>query len=133
MTTATKELKLNVDFINGYIYKDNTLKSDCTNNGASSRFDRLYVVAEHVTVEQVEELCKNNPYYNIDQFFKLDYEFYYSHDNYCRLQPLNKGNKWYMFGGNYLASSDSRFKEYVKGCKYPIPILDRYEGNNIQD
>lgn len=114
------------DFIVGSVYRNSYITTDCTNNGASSKYTRLYVVAKHVQLEDVQELCKENNNYKVEQFFKLDYEFYNSH-NYCRLHPINKGNKWYMFGGNYLASSDSRFKEFVGGCKYPVPILDRHE------
>lgn len=128
ITDNDRGLVLNVDYIVGYVYKDTKL-GDCTNGGASSKYDTLYVVAEHVTLEDVEKFCNDRPAYSIDQFFKLDYEFYNNprYDNYCRLEPINKGDKWYMFGGNYLCSCDSRFKEFVGGCKYPVPILDRCE------
>lgn len=39
---------------------------------------------------------------------------------YCR-------KRWYMMGGNFLYTSDSRFKE-ITGISYPIAIHDRYEG-----
>ena len=70
-----------------------------------------------------------NPEYKVEQFLKLDYEFYNNprYNNYCRLEPINKGKKWNMFGGAYLCSSDSRFQLFVGGCKYPVPIHDRYE------
>jgi len=116
------------DFISGEVYRHG--KSDCTNNGVSARYDSLYVVAEHVTLADVEEFCKENPTYKVEQFVKVDYEFLDSH-NYLRLDPINKGNKWNMFGGNYLASSDSRFKEFVNGSKYPVAIHDRYEGTDM--
>lgn len=114
------------DFIAGSVYKNSYITADCTNNGASSKYTQLYVVAKHVQLADVVELCKENTNYKIDQFFKLDYEFYFNH-NYHRLQPINKDDRWSMFGGNYLASSDSRFKEFVECCEYPVPILDRYE------
>lgn len=127
-------IKLYQDFMSASVYKDSTL-GDCTNGGASSKHDNLYVVAKHVTLKDVEEFCKENPAYTVEEFFKLDYDFYNNshYGHYCRLEPINKGNKWYMFGGNYLATSDSRFKDFVGGCKYPVPIHDRTEGNNIQD
>lgn len=117
------------DFIQGYVYREAD-GSDCTNGGVSSKYRRLYVVAEHVTLQDVQELCKENNYYTVDQFLKLDYDFLGS-NGYCRLEPINKGGKWNMFGGNYLISSDSRFKEYVGYCKYPVPILDRFESTDM--
>lgn len=120
------------DFMKGYVMRDAD-GSDCTNGGASSKYNRLYVVAEHVTLKDVEEFCKSENerlkgvrVYNVDEFFKPDYDFLHSH-NYVRLEPINKGKKWYMAGGNYLQSCDSRFKEFVGGCKYPVPIHDRTE------
>ena len=135
ITETNKGLVLNVDFITGDVFRDSS--GDCTNGGASSKYDKLYVVAEHVTLEDVQQLCKDRPAYNIDQFFKLDYNFYNQINpifkGYCRLKPLANPNRWYMHGGNYLGSCDSRFKNFVGGCKYPVPILDRWEGNNIHD
>ena len=119
------------DFMQGSVYKDSYITTDCTNNGASSKYNRLYVVASYVQLADVEEFCKDNPSYKVEQFFKLDYEFYSDH-KYCRLEPIDKGNKWYMFGGNYLASSDSRFKEFVRGCKYPVAIHDRHESYDTE-
>lgn len=39
----------------------------------------------------------------------------------------NFPKRWYMAGGNFLYTSDSRFREITKS-KYPISIHDRYEG-----
>lgn len=127
METQTKEIRElheYTDFINGYVYKFPL--GECTNNGASSKFDRLYVVSEEVTLPEVIKLCSNNPVYHLAQFFKVDYDFY-DRTGYVRLDPINKGGKWNMAGGNYLYSSDSRFKDFVCGNKYPVPIHDRFE------
>lgn len=120
-----------VDFMAGYVYRDAD-GYDCTMNGASSRFKRLYVVKRDVTLQDVEELCKKNPKYNLEQFFKVDYKFYECKNpvfaGYVRLKPLVKvPHACNMFGGNYLASSDSRFKDFVCGLDYPVPIHDRWE------
>ena len=125
-TTAEqiRDIKEFSDFISGEVYKFPL--GECTNNGVSSRYKTLYVVSEETTLAEVEKFCNENPSYNIEQFFKVDYDFYDRMD-YIRLDPLNKGNKWNMAGGNYLFSLDSRFKEFVCGCKYPVPIHDRYE------
>ena len=119
-------IKLFTDFISGDVLR-NADGRDCTNGGASSKFEQLYVVARHVELQDVIQLCEENKHYRIEQFFKLDYEFHATNRGYCRLKPVYSLGKWYMFGGNYLKSSDSRFKEFVGGCLYPIPILDRTE------
>lgn len=41
--------------------------------------------------------------------------------------PDNKENIWWMFGGNFIYSSDSRFPCVCNGSKYPIPVHDRRE------
>ena len=113
------------DFISGEVYESKGI-GNCSNNGVSNRYKELYVVASHIELADVQKFCNENPKYKVEQFLKLDYDFLRSH-GYCRLEPIDKGNKWNMFGGAYLCSSDSRFKEYVGYCKYPVPILDRYE------
>lgn len=42
--------------------------------------------------------------------------------------PINllSSGVWHMFGGNYLMTSDSRYKE-VTGMSYPLPVHDRVE------
>jgi hypothetical protein len=35
-------------------------------------------------------------------------------------------DRWLMFGGNFIWSSDSRFRNEVS--EYPIPVHDRIEG-----
>lgn len=119
------------DFMGGWVYRDAD-GCDCTNNGASARFKRLYVVRREVTVREVEEFCFHNPQYDPEQFFKVDYQFYESKNpmfaGYVRLDPVVKQfGACNMFGGNYLASSDSRFKDFVCGCQYPVPVHDRWE------
>ena len=41
-----------------------------------------------------------------------------------RCKPLYESNNMYAFGGNFLYTSDSRFKE-ITGIEYPVPISDR--------
>lgn len=119
------------DFIDGDIYKQ-VNSVNCTNNGASSRFNKLYIVRPYVTLQHVKELVKKYPErYNIEQFFRIDMSFYETH-RYIRLEPLTKGGKYCMFGGNYLKSSDSRFKEFVFNLPYPVPIHDRFEYDRFE-
>ena len=46
---------------------------------------------------------------------------------YLHLEPLdghhNGGNKWYMAGGNFAYTSDSRFPS-----SHPLAVHDRHEG-----
>ena len=105
---------------------------DCTNNGASKRHNSLFVVAKHVSYNDVFQLVeymkKNGKQVETDQFFKVDYDFYYRSD-YIRLIPIDReiNGRHSMFGGNYLTTCDSRFKKFVCYCPYPVPIHDRYE------
>ena len=126
----TKEnMKQYEDFISGDVYESKSI-GNCSNNGVSNRYKELYVVAPYIELADFQKFCNENPRYKVEQFLKLDYEFYNNprlYEKYCRLEPIDKGNKWNMFGGAYLCSSDSRFKTFVGGCKYPVPILDRYE------
>lgn len=118
------------DFMAGYVYR--CPLGDCTNGGASSKWDRLYVVRRGVTLRDVEEFCFSNSGYDVEQFFVVDYDFYESKNpvfaGYVRLLPLVKRpGAVKMAGGNYLESCDSRFKNFVCGCEYPVPIHDRWE------
>ena len=112
------------DFMTGNVltYKDGR---DCSNNGISSRSSILCVVRENVTLEEIKEFCSKNDFYEVEMFFKVDSKFFNSH-GYVRLLPVNRrGGE--MAGGNYLYSYDSRFRNFVCGCEYPVPIHDRVE------
>lgn len=84
---------------------------DCTNNGISSKHDSLILIGKNIPkIFETED---------ITQCAKLDF-----YKNYARCKPIILKNKWYMNGGNFLYSCDSRFREINK---YPIPIHDRIE------
>ena len=46
--------------------------------------------------------------------------------DYIHAEPIVDRGRWYMFGGNYLKTSDSRFKD-LTGIRYPVPVHDRTE------
>ena len=48
-------------------------------------------------------------------------------ETYVDAKPLYFPRRWYMAGGNFLYTSDSRYKE-ITGISYPVSIHDRYEG-----
>lgn len=85
---------------------------DCTNKGISSKTDTLYIaydkaplilmdIRDCVTVEKIQT----------------------RYGDRVRCKPLYESNNKYAFGGNFLYTSDSRFKE-ITGIEYPVPIHD---------
>lgn len=86
---------------------------DCTMNGVTSRFARLYVPHPegYLTLEQCEP----------EQVLEVIPPAFAN----CppRLQPRGE-KRWCMAGGNYVESSDSRFAR-VYGA--PISVHDRIE------
>ena len=95
------------------VYRDAS-GSDCTNGGVSSRFTRATLwrgrvpkgsTSDSIAIfELVETNARGEPY----------------------LKAVPAGEtRWTMFGGNFLWSSDSRFRNEVS--ERPIPIHDRVE------
>lgn len=81
------------------VYRDASSNYDCTNNGASSRFTKLTLVNVDGPFEPSEDapaakLCKGPI-------------------NSVNIVPVEVEGKWTMFGGNYAATSDSRFSDAV--------------------
>lgn len=88
---------------------------DCTNKGISSEADELYIaydkapliltdIRECVTVEKLQT----------------------RYGEYVKCKPVYESNNMYAAGGNFLYTSDCRFKE-ITGIEYPVPIHDRKE------
>jgi hypothetical protein len=89
---------------------------DCSMNGVSKRFDSgiLYRSEADVPAEPpkglallvlIDEPVCGRPY--------------------LKVRPAGE-KRWCMFGGNFLWSSDSRFRQEVS--ERPIPVHDRIEG-----
>ena len=96
-----------------------TLRSagiDCTNHGVSARFNEFVLTGENA--EEVFEPKSDAPELRLVYRAKLDY---YHAEPVNGKRPHSVG---WMFGGNYIVSSDSRFKSINS---YPIPIHDRQE------
>ena len=85
---------------------------DCTTKGISSKADELYIVydkaplilmdiRECVTVEKLQT----------------------RYGEYVKCKPVYESNNMYAAGGNFLYTSDCRFKE-ITGIEYPVPIHD---------
>lgn len=97
------------------VYKNSKL-GDCTNGGISSYTQELYIVSKQKGPFEPEDIrqCVYIEWNNI------------SGELYISCKPVYFKKRWYMAGGNFLYTSDSRFREITKS-KYPIPIHDRCE------
>ncbi len=95
---------------------------DCTNSGVTSHEDRLLLVGPGVDgPEQVpEHVSTFDGYYIVELDPRMGTGFG------PRVIPKNrKLRDWFMFGGNFVFSSDSRFSALNNG--FPIPVHDRVE------
>ena len=97
-------------------YRNNHL-GDCTNNGISAHVSDLYILSEQKGPFEAED---------IRQCVYIEWRETCG-EQYIDCKPAYFPKRWYMASGNFLYTSDSRFKEIAKS-KYPIPIHDRYEG-----
>lgn len=90
---------------------------DCTNGGISTRRRTLYILSATKGPFEPEDIrdCVYIEWREIGD------------EKYIDCRPAYCQKRWYMSGGNFLYSSDSRFKEVTKS-NYPISIHDRYEG-----
>lgn len=89
---------------------------DCTNRGISSKAKRLYI------------LGVEGPFYPEDLRTCVTIQCHEVLDTqYINAKPAYLPRYWYMAGGNFLYTSDSRYSQYT-GMIYPIAIHDRYEG-----
>jgi hypothetical protein len=85
---------------------------DCTNSGLSSKFTRamLYRLPPDEIPHGYAGFLLNERMINGKK--------------HLRAIPVGE-TRWVMFGGNFLWSCDSRFRQEVS--EYPIPIHDRVE------
>lgn len=108
------------DYLTTYVLRD--ALGDCTNGGVSSRSDSLELFAPHLSFAQVASYCLENGI-DVNKAVRLVYR---ENLDYVHAEPIVDRGKWYMFGGNYLKTSDSRFKN-LTGIRYPVPVHDRTE------
>lgn len=90
---------------------------DSTNNGISAYAKELYILAATKGPFEPEDIrqCVYIEWREIGE------------EEYIDCKPAYCRKRWYMAGGNFLYSSDSRFREITRS-NYPISIHDRYEG-----
>lgn len=101
--------------LTAYVYRSDL--GDCTNDGISSERRELYILAKEKGPFEPEDIreCVYIEWRDVCGELYID----------CK--PAYFKKHWYMAGGNFLYTSDSRFREITKS-QYPISIHDRYEG-----
>ena len=106
------------------VYRTERL-GDCTNGGISSRFNQLLLICD----DGWKEVDEKNPPENLVKLVRRDMlgEVIYHIEPYK--EPVQCG---WMFGGNYAASSDSRFAK-MTGIYGAIAIHDRQESQELSD
>lgn len=90
---------------------------DYTNGGISATRRELYILAETKGPFEPQD---------IRECVYIEWREVMG-EEYIDCKPAYFPKRWYMAGGNFLYTSDSRFKEITRS-KYPISIHDRYEG-----
>lgn len=96
--------------------------SDCTNHGVTSKA----VDAILVGLGSDAEVTTAGPNDVVLQLVTRPLDRWRSDRKYFHAEPLLKApGKWYMAGGNFVYSSDSRFNEATAG--YPLAVHDRVE------
>ncbi len=96
------------------IYKNSS--SDCTNKGASSSSDRALVIHDKGWIDINKDGSSD---LNLPVFVLT-----FSGDK-AVVRPFGSMKRWPMFGGNFLWSSDSRFRNFIS--EHPLAIFDRIE------
>ena len=95
--------------------------SDCTNGGISSRCDTVTVVG----IEGAEIFEANEDRPAVKLVFRTICGRRIVHAE--PVDPVPEGHVGWMMGGNYIATSDSRFSKAIGGFYGAIPLHDRSE------
>lgn len=96
---------------------------DCTAGGLTSHSNQFDVFAPHLSFAQVIDYCLRKQM-NMNKVLKLVRR---EGLDYIHAEPVINRSRWYMAGGNFIYSSDSRFKK-ITGIQYPVSVHDRTEG-----
>ncbi len=115
------EIKENRDYLLMFTLRFSL--GDCTAGGLTSRSDQFEVFAPHLSFAQVADYCLRKQM-DLNKVLKLVYRENLDH---IHAEPVIDRGKHYMFGGNFVKTSDSRFKD-LTGIRYPVPVHDRTEG-----
>ena len=95
-------------------------KHDCTNGGLTSRHDQFILIGEGIDgplLVDIDDPPENTLILVRRDVFGVEY---------LHAEPLDGhyggGDRWYMAGGNFVYTCDSRFPN-----SYPISVHDRLE------
>lgn len=108
-----------------WVYKDQSL-GDCSNNGATNRYDRIIIFSEDTKNTEVYDYIERNIEPQ-DKCFRVETIWRGQPNEYKRAVPVFKNGKCWMAGGCFGYTSDSRFTDVTGGLHYPISIHDRTE------
>ena len=101
---------------------------DCTNGGITCNRTQLMLYSgdrDECYRQAKEENCLHEALW-LNKRILWDKNYYYA-------EPLQKGKGCQMFGGNFVYSCDSRFKEMCDEYRnIPLPVHDRYETSEYQ-
>ena len=99
---------------------------DCTNGGISSRHDTLYVICDRGFID----IDPKNPPENLAKVVKRTIfgRTIYHIEPYAPATHVG-----WMMGGNYAATSDSRFSDMIGGMYGAVAIHDRQESQELYD
>ena len=117
--------------ISVFVYRDAHSKfADCTNGGASSTHNTLTLIAPDADLSEIEESHR-------ERTFRLVQGAYPGTAILVpAFPPSGEGIVGPMAGGNFAATSDSRFSQMIEditGHRFygAIPIHDRYESAEL--
>lgn len=100
------------------IYESKSI-GNCSNHGISERFSTVYIICPDGNYEF--DLDEHIPENLVRMVTK-----YYSFGEYSYVEPVNHPGRWWMSGGSFIFSCDSRF--IANFGDYPLSLHDRYEG-----
>lgn len=105
---------------------------DCTNGGLTSKNRSLTIFSADTTDEEIKQYFNGDSekYSKAIRVMKTENPIYPVRAEVVFRKPSNEGT--YMAGGNFVYTSDSRYKE-VAGVPYPISVHDRFEDWNTYE
>lgn len=91
---------------------------DCSNGGISSKYNEVYLICPEGNME----VDADNP--RLVELVKREL----GGEKHWYIKPYETDTKkWWMFGGTFIYSSDSRFREYCE-TDTAMKFHDRHEG-----
>ena len=110
------------------VYRSNRI-GDCTNHGISSKYDTLLIACPEGFIDvDSENVPENFAMVELRHVFgNTIIPTIYPADITVEGKVVPREGKWWMMGGNYGATSDSRFSRMIGDMYGAVAIHDRYE------